>query len=305
MIWLRLSVLAVVLCGSVWTATGQIVPQKGYRTLPLGKDTLCFRYRFVAGDSLLYKVEAHDSIVFSKTEAYAKERFEWVTIICDSVTADGLYHLRYQVLATREMTIAHPSKDTAVRESSPWTGRSAHLVIDSLGRRIRTYVDDPAKAAITLGGSFQPLLLPVLDTSCGRQNQSWVVDDTTQWVENGNPAPLVRFQSLVRVIDKADTLGMRFHQLQYTQSGIGRMVVPETPQTAAMTLDATINAYGKLSIETSRQVPYHLFATSENKINVSSGGRAKEGRHLISMHYHLMQINSADPTRRYVEPPSE
>lgn len=283
------------------STSAQILPQRGYRSLPLGKDTLCFRYHFVPGDSLLYKVEAIDSITFGKQESYAKQRFEWVTLICDSVSSAGHYYLRHLVLVSREITIAYPQMDTALRETSPWKDRTAYIVIDSLGRRIRTWVDDPGRAALTLGGSFQPLLLPTIDTSCGRQNQSWTVSDTTLWVENGVPAPALRYQSLVRVIDKVDTLGMRFHQLQYTQSGIGRMVMPAASQTGAMTLDGIINAYGKLSIETGRHVPFHLFATSENKITIDAGGRTKEGRHFITMNYHLMQINSRVPARRYIE----
>lgn len=77
--------------------------------------------------------------------------------------------------------------------------------------------------------------------------------------------------------------------------------MPASAQTGAMTLDGIINAYGKLSIETGRSVPFHLFATSENKITVAAGGKTKEGRHFITMNYHLMQINSSEPARRYVE----
>ena len=120
------------------SASAQIMPQRGYRSLPLGKDTLCFRYHFVPGDSLLYKVEAIDSITFGKQESYAKQRFEWVTLICDSVSSVGHYYLRYQVLASREITIAYPQMDTALRETSPWKDRTAYLVVDSLERRIRT-----------------------------------------------------------------------------------------------------------------------------------------------------------------------
>lgn len=280
----------------------QIIPQPGARTAPLGKDTLCFRYHFLPGDSLLFKVEANDSITFGKTEQYAKQRFEWLNVVCDSVTRDGHYALHFEILASREATVAYPNPDTSFRESSPWKGRRSYVVMDSLGHRLRTWVDDPRRAALTLGGAFQPLPMPTLDTSCGRQNQSWTVSDTTLWVENGVPSPAVRYQALVRVLDKADTLGLRFHQLQYTQSGIGRLHMPASAQTGAMTYDAVINAYGKLSVETSRNIPFHLFATSENKVSINVAGRVKEGKHFISMNYHLVQLNSSDPSRRYVAP---
>ena len=293
-------VCAVVLAAYAGGAHAQIIPQPGARTAPLGKDTLCFQYHFLPGDSLLFKVEANDSIAFGLAERYAKQRFEWLSVVCDSITQQGHYALHFEVLAAKEITVAYPAMDTVLRETSPWKGRLSYVVMDSLGHRLRTWVDDPQRAALTLGGAFQPVPIPTLDTSCGRQNQSWTVRDTTLWVENGVPSPAVRYQALVRVLDKADTLGMRFNQLQYTKSGIGRMLMPASAQTGAMTFDAVINAYGKLSLETSRRIPFHLFATSENKISITAGGRTKEGRHFITMNYHLMQLNSTDPSRRYI-----
>lgn len=296
-------VVCCVLLTSVVALTAQIVPQRGFRTAPLGKDTLCFRYRFVAGDSLLYKAEARDSITFGKDELIVKEREEWIGVICDSVDAQGRFHLRQQVLSSTERSMVRPSGDTAWRESSHWRGRTAYLVIDSLGMRHRTWVDDDTRAALTLGGAFQPLLLVVLGRSCGRQNESWTVDDTTLYVENGVPEPAVIRKALVRVLDKADTLGMRFHQLQYTQTGIGRMVMPANASTGGLMLDAITNAFGKLSLDMERLIPFHLFATSENKITIASGGSTKEGKHLTSMNYHLVRVISRDPARQYFAAP--
>lgn len=298
-----LTVLVAVFFVACTSVTAQIIPQRGFRTAPLGTDTLCFRYHFVAGDSLLYKVEARDSIYFGKNEIIVKDREEYVGLLCDSVDRDGNYHLRQKVLSVRERTTIRPSGDTAWRETSPWIGRTAIMVIDSLGRRKRVAVDDDKRAALTLGGAFQPILMVVLGGSCGRQNESWTHDDTTLYVENGVPEPAVIRKSLVRVLDVADTLGMRFHQLQYTQSGVGRMAVPATADMRGATLDAVINAFGKLSLDTERRIPFHLFATSENKLTIVTGGTTKEGKHMASINYHLVSLISRDPSRRFVGGP--
>lgn len=296
--WSRLCVMAVLLGGCI-TAWGQIQLERGFEMPPLGTDTTCFRYHFVPGDTLIYTIEASDSVAFLGDPVLLKIRRSVVSVICDSVTPKGHYRLRVTLrhVVERQTTVS----DSSEHEGSPWVGREAFLEIDSLGVRHAVWVDDDHRAALTPGGAFQPLLLPTLGESCGVQNQSWMVQDTTLMVENGVPEAAYAHATLWRVIDKADTLGRRFHQIQYTQTGLGTVEV--NSDRVKLTMHAVIAAYGKLSLDAELQVPFHLFATSEDRLEIThANGQAQKGKHLTSMHARLREIRSPDPARQMVLP---
>ncbi len=291
--------LAVLLLSSSVAARSQIQLERGFEMPPLGTDTTCFRYHFVAGDTLIYTIEASDSVAFLGEPILLKIRRSVVSIICDSVTANGRYRLRTTLrhVVERQTTVS----DSSEREGSPWVGREAFVEIDSLGVRHAVWVDDDRRAALTPGGAFQPLLLPTLGESCGVQNQSWMVQDTTLLVENGVPEAAYSHATLWRVIDKADTLDRRFHQIQYTQTGLGTVEV--NSDRVKLTMHAVIAAYGKLSMDAELQVPFHLFATSEDRLEIThANGQVRKGKHLTSMHARLREIRSPDPNRRIVLP---
>lgn len=274
---------------------GQISVDKGFKTLPLGPDTLCFRYLFERGDTLVYSVDAQDSISFIGQPPLLKARTELVTIICDSVTQGELYHLR--VTLRRSIENQTTGKDSSQKRNGPWTGRTAYLVIDTLGNRLVTRPDDTTKAALTPGGAFQPLLLPTLGNSCGRQNQSWMVEDTTLMVENGVPEPVFAHATLWRVIDDADTLGRNFKQIQYTQTALASLTM--TSEKVNMKTEAVIASFGKLSLDTELRIPYHLFATSQNTLLIKfPNGQEVKGKHHTSSHAQLLDLRSANPKRR-------
>lgn len=277
------------------TVTAQISVESGFKTLPLGPDTLCFRYAFERGDTLVYSVDAHDSITFVGQPPLLKLRTELVTIICDSVTKGELYHLRVTLRKSIEKQTT--GKDSSQKQGSPWVGRTAYLVIDTLGNRLVTRPDDTTKAALTPGGAFQPLLLPTLGTSCGRQNQSWMVEDTTLMVENGVPEPAFAHATLWRVLDDADTLGRNFKQIQYTQTALASLTM--TSEKVNMKTEAVIASFGKLSLDSELRIPYHLYATSQNTLVIKfPNGREVKGKHHTSSHAHLLDVRSANPKRR-------
>lgn len=254
--------------------------QPEFKTLPLGKDTLCYSYRFVANDTVDYMIEAADSIVFPGDPVILRLRSERVRYVCDSVTADGVYHLRTWLATYRERS--RTGTDSAERTTHPWLDNVVHLGIDSLGHRIYGYSADASSAVIAPGGAFQPLLLPPLDTSCGRQNQSWLYEDTVALVENGVPYPVMHVGYLWRVMDTADTLGFRFRQIQYTQTGIGQLVM--NSKATSFTLSCQSAGYGKLTFEPLVGLPYAVFATAENKVTLLfTDGREKKGVHKSMM----------------------
>jgi len=275
-------------------AFGQISVDKQFKTLPLGKDTLCFRYSFNVGDTLAYVVESMDTVDMPPQQLLTKTRTELVLVFCDSVHGNNFYRLRYRLQTAKEMQ--RTDKDSTQRNGSPWVGREVIVDIDTLGNRILTGVDDPQKVSVAPGGAFQPLLLPTLGQSCGRQNESWIVEDTARLVENGSPGATFDHKTLWRVVDNADTLGRRFAQLQYTQTALGWLRVQSKDMN--LQLDAKIAAFGKMSFDSQWKVPYHVFASSENRISVlSADGRVSSGKHRVTLHAQLVELRSSDPTR--------
>ena len=257
------------------TCSAQVMVQPNFKTLPLGSDTLCFTYRFVPNDTIDYFVEAADSIIFPGDPLVLRIRSEQIRFVCDSVTANGVYHLRTWMTSYHERSTA--GSDSSERTAHPWVGREVHLGIDSLGHRYYGY-SNVLNGVIAPGGAFQPLLLPPLDTSCGRQNQSWFYEDTLALVENGVPYPVMHVGYLWRVMDKADTLGTTFRQIQYTLSGVGSLEM-NSKQTS-FTLLCQSAGFGKLTFDPGLELPYAVFATAENKISLQySNGIKKNGVH--------------------------
>ncbi len=284
---LNIAVISLVFVALSHVGSAQIQVQEGFKTAPLGKDTLCFSYRFMPNDTIVYHVDASDSISFLGDPIILRIRSEYIQIICDSVTSDQVSHLRLRMLSYAEKSTT--GRDSSSRTSHPWVGRVIRLGLDSLGRRVYSYNEQASKAAIAPGGAFQLLLLPPLDTACGRQNQSWFYEDTMALVENGVPYPIMHVGYLWRVLDKADTLGKTFSQIQYTLSGIGRLVL--TDEEASFDLQCQSAGYGKLSFDPVYGLPYAIFATVENKLTLNlANGAVKKGQHKTMQHVFLHEI---------------
>lgn len=290
---LLLLAFVVVLGSAMSHAQMKVMP--GSKTPPLGHDTLCFRYTFFANDTLIYRVEGADSVLLFGEKPLIKRRLERIRLVCDSITADGHYALSLTLMQVEEQQFS--TSETTNRNTHPWLGRVVYLTVDSLGKRVsnRTQIQSVCPSP---GGTFAPILILPMGESCGRQNQSWISQDTLSLVENGFPAPVVAVMNLWRVIDNVDTLGRRYTQIQYTQNGLGTAVVPSSNAKNQIVVHTVINAYGKYSFDTSRDIPYHLFATSELKVDfLMNGESAQTGRHLISTNYHLETLKSSVPNR--------
>ena len=295
----RLLLVVAFILGSSTASVAQIQVETGFQIPPLGSDTTCFRYSFVKGDTLIYTVQSADSITFPGQPVLIKVRNEVVSVICDSVSPESHYTMR--ITLRNVVEFQSNGVDTATRSESPWVGRSATIVIDSLGNRLRTTSDNDTAATLTPGGAFQPLLLPTLGGSCGVQNQSWLVEDTTLLVENGVPEPVFAHSTLWRVIDATDTLGRHFQQIQYTQTGLGRVQV--VSNSVNLDMHAVVASFGKLTLDAVLHVPFHLFATSEDRLEIRlPNGGTQNGKHHMSLNARLREVRSADASRTIVLP---
>ncbi len=275
-------------------AVSQIQIQPQFSPPPLGSDTLCFRYQFYPADTLVYRIEAADSIAIVGSPTILRIRNEIVQIICDSVQDQSLYFLRIKWIRASERSITYA--DTSARSSHPWTQKTIYLAIDSLGHRRMAWNSDPSSAMIAPGGAFQPMLLPPLDTSCGRQNQSWLYQDTSVLAENGSPYPVAAYSWLWRVLDSVDTLGKTYNQIQYTLTGLGTVGLTATQ--TSLHMRAAISGYGKLSMESATHVLYHLFATVQAKVEITlANGSVREGNHHTTMNMHLVELRRSQHLR--------
>jgi hypothetical protein len=268
----------------------------GGRKIVLGKDTLCFQYRFAAGDTLLYSIESRDSVIIEQRGALAKTRSEKLRIVCDS-TASGRYYLRLATLRASEYQANE--MDTVFRPGHPWVGREVFIVIDSLGHRFEQRHASPL-AGMCPGGAFQPLRLPVIDTSCGRQNDSWLSQDTLLAIENGLPAPIIGQTVLWRVGDMLDTIGRKAQWIMYSLTGFG--VVDMSSSEIAMANTASIAEAGRIVFDKQLMVPLVATIQQDNRFTVESfaGSRQKTtGKHLMMVTMELDRLASKDPSRQW------
>ncbi len=295
---MRLATL-VLLIAMGTTAHAQFNIMPGGQPRPLGKDTLCVRYDLRAGDTLVYRVDAQDSVNVENGQRFYKVRTERVRIVCDSVGSTGTMHLSLRLLSATERNIM--GKDTTTRTTHPWVGRTHHVSIDALGHRSNERSDNDSLAGIAPGSTMQPLLLPIIDTSCGVQNQTWLAQDTVILVENAVPNPVLAQQVYWRMLEKADTLGRSVNRIQYTQTGIGSVVL----KTKDLSMDATttVAGYGRISFDRKLNVILHQFATVENKFTMQLPNDIRvRGKHLISQMVTLESLTGRDRKRAWKLP---
>ena len=154
----------------------------------------CLRYHFQAGDSVVYRLTAIDTIQFVGAPWLVKERDELISVVCDYVDPHGRMFLRQDQLSSRSSEVQQGDTTHVIRTTNPWKGHTAYIILDSNGRRILSRQLDTIHAAICPGGAFQtPLLLSLLDTTCHRtsDHRGWLMEHTDTLVENGFPYPLI------------------------------------------------------------------------------------------------------------------
>ncbi len=163
----------------------------------------CIRYRFEAGDSVVYNLEAIDTIQFIDAPWLIKHREETWAIVCDFTDQLGRMYLRTMLLSAHAQEQQEGDSSVHSHKGSAWIRRMNFLVLDSNGRRIMARQADTIHAALCPGGAFSPpLLLDLFDTSChSRAREGWNIDSEDSLVENGFPSPRIRQYFNCKIVD--------------------------------------------------------------------------------------------------------
>lgn len=292
------AVYLIILLTCIADVMAQIRVMPGGRRVVLGKDTLCFAYDFVKADTLEYRIESKDSIDIEQRGILSKVRNERLRIVCDSVVDSNFYLTLTTTRATEYQTTG---TDTVFRPGHPWVGVTTRLVIDRLGHR-KSATSSATQAMLCPGGAFQPLRLPILDSSCARQNQSWLSEDTVLYVENGTPHPEVVQNVLWRVGDYLDTLGRSAQTLTYSLSGKG--LVDMTASQLGMQTSAAIAEVGRIVFDRTLRIPLAILVQQDNRFSVFSNSRPKmTGKHLMVVTMTLDEIRSPLRSRSWRSTP--
>ncbi len=256
------------------------------------EDTTCYKYNFIKGDSLLYRVISQDSIVFYPQDAVVKERVEIYMIICDSIGKNGHFFLSQTMVDYASKESSGTIRDQ-VRIESPWLKRKVWFEIDSAGNRYSYGAEDTLKAEVSPGGAFQPNLFFPFKESCKHKGESWIVATKDDLPENSIPPAYRNQTSLFRVLPDIDTLGQMCNRLQYTLTAQGGVRIPYT-NGQLLTTTSVIAQFGILHISKRDNVPVHFYATAEIKLNVKApNGKELKGIQYITSNFKLVEFHSS------------
>jgi len=252
----------------------------------IGPDSVCFAYRFRAGDTLLYRIEAQDSIVLRDRPPLVRHRYETLQMVCDSVDPAGRFWLRLTPIEF----LARERQDTleALRPHSPCLQRTVLLCVDSLGRR--HFARAPADTLVCPSGAFQLPLMAPLEPECKRIYESWLVQDTVELVENASPAPVLVRTVLARAFPEQDTLGYRCRVLQLVATGSAFY-----SDGARLGSQAIVNSFARLHIA-EEGFPVAGFITHELKLQLWLGREPLSGVHYCNVFYRLAERRTPQAT---------
>ncbi len=230
------------------------------------KEIICYRYNFYQGDTLYYRNVSHDSIIIGMEPPLLRIRNELYELVCDSVGKKTSYF--YLSMTLREYKALESKGDdkNIERKTTPWLNRKVFLVIDSLGNRIQTGIDDISNLAMSPGGAFNPYLFFGVNGYCKTQKESWISKSLDTIVENGNPAPLINRTVLFRAYQEKDTLGQICQNLTYISTGQGSILL-RTP-TEQMSVTSVLAGSGNLYISKKDLIPVYQFANIEQKLRI-------------------------------------
>lgn len=233
------------------------------------RDTVCFKYNFVEGDSIYYRKAAYDSITIDYDKPLLRLRYEKWLLTCDSVSKEGNFHLAMSL----QSYIAYESKDSIKnieRTSSPWIGRTSFIEIDSLGNRISVAIDDTSSSALTPGSAFEPHFLFYFRDTCKAVESSWSVNSIDTLAENGYPFPIINRALLYKAEADIDTLDYESSRFRFISTAKGSFSVL-TKETKVRTT-AVLNGFGRVTISKEYGIPIHFFNTLEQKLKITMPG---------------------------------
>ncbi len=258
--------------------------------MKIAVDTTDITYHFMPGDTLIYRAEAHDSIVRGFESPLLRIRFEKWRLTCDSVSKDGLFYLTQELLDF----IGKESQgkiENVTREHSPWVNRKAHIVIDSTGNRVASYPDDSTKAGMAPGSVFNPPLVVTLNKKKAKTYQSWnLVKQLVDLNENAVPAPLVRQTLLYKNKPLKDTLGFDCFRVEFIKTGQGSFEL----ETDKMYIDVTsiLTGFNDCFFSIEHHIPVFMTAKIEQKVKIvnGKGNDPEPGWHFIDVDYILESL---------------
>lgn len=266
----------------------------------------CYHYRFERGDSLVYRVESQDSIVFKGVSPQRKDRVETLVLVCDSVGLNGHFYMRQTMtkFVAKEWETAGKSNPT-LHANSPWIGRCVYLEIDSLGRRYSSGIDDTTKYAIAPGGAFAPLLLPQIADSCLNVGKTSLINQTIDLVECSFPPAGKKSGILFHSEADIDTLGEHCKQFRFSLSGQGALLTKDQEKDKIIRMTSVMNEFGRMRISTKTFVPVHYFGTTEIKLSIkTSDMKEVKVKHMIKSNFTLESLtrNSLDDKKSIQNP---
>lgn len=251
-----------------------VSPAWSSHRLPAGKavasDTFFLRYHFEPRDTIIYTIRAFDSILIDGQSTIFRERRERVRLICDSLDGAGNFHLAQTLLATDIKDVDLTGKKSQGKECS-WLRRKVQIVIDSLGNRRGASVDRPETPSISSGGEFQPPIIVGLGESgtAGIQLEfktTWAHNATEEWVENGNPATLVRINRLYTSHGIVDTMARTC--LRYECVGTAQASNYHMAASKRFDVLGVMASFSQTEFDTTWKIPLHVFATQETKVTL-------------------------------------
>jgi len=257
----------------------------------LNADTLCYSYKFNAGDTLYYETFGKDSIIIDYEPALTKMRLEQTKLWCDSVTNDGLMYLTFQLVnfIGQEKVL---NKDSIIDRKTNWLGRKVSIAINSQGFRSDYKFDNISKPAIAPVGGIVPTWLIPIGKPCTQKNNTWLIDTVYGIPETSIPMTLVRNTALLRAVGKVDTLGYQCNILRATVTGSGIYEFSDANLFVKNT--GVINAAHTMYFDNNTGFPIVINTQSIIKLQIfSKDGESIPGWHHLKNYTKLVKYHKA------------
>jgi hypothetical protein len=221
----------------------------------------CVSYQMAPGDVAKYRIVSSDSIVVLGEPTLFRQRIEEHTLTCDSVINDRIFY-------SHNMTdyVSMESKGYVMdvkRTDSPWKGVTTWIEIDTMGNRLNSS-SNLDNAMQSPGGSFQPMILPILDFGCRYIGEKWTFKNKFNTPETGFPAPEWDEHIIYAMRPPLDTLGRNVIKLELNKTALNRLDVPMSRDDMMQVVSAQ-NTFGYLFFDREIGLPIIQDVSSENK----------------------------------------
>ena len=257
-------------------------------------DTFSFKYDFRVGDTLIYFVNSKDSITIDYGPPLFKIRFEKIMLTCDSITPDGHFIIKQELIEFRSRETYLEEKNID-RNTTPWLNVPVYIEIDTMGNRYKQYIEDSLILAAPPGGVFQPfILLPLMvkDTITkeypkNRKNtaESWLIVDSNYIAENGMPIPVFRYSIYYRMYGMDDSLGLG-NLLKITFSMTSQSAHRINTDDVKMLTTSINNAGGEVYWDTIHWIPKYYIHTIAQKLTIED----KIDKNKLTGFHHIFSI---------------